>query len=271
MKSIAALQETKGSFSIGLAIGDGWNLISKYLGYYIAAGVLTVMIGVGVGMIPFVGGLANNLILSPCFMASAVYLTWRISKGFGWDDFGDMFKGFNYATPVLVATLIQTVIGLGIAALCFYNFVPQIIELYDATQGPDAIRNQEEIAVILKKIFLNTQNILFFSLFLVAMLLLKTIWIFSTHFIVVYKMDAWPAMQLSRRISTFNLMRIIGLLVVLWLIITVSIIPCGIGLLFSLPFSIGATYSAFAQITDSDAADDINNDMFNFIKGGDAS
>ena len=30
MKSITELQETKGTFSVGQAIGDGWNLVSKH-------------------------------------------------------------------------------------------------------------------------------------------------------------------------------------------------------------------------------------------------
>lgn len=266
MKTIEQLQENKGTFSIGLAIGDGWNLVSKYLGYYIGAGVLTVIIGMGVGMIPFVGGLANNLILSPCFMAGAIYITWRISKGMGWADFGDMFKGFNYATPVLVATLIHAVIGAGIAALCLFSFLPQLIELYEATQGPDFVQNQREIEAIVKSILLNGQNILLFCLFMLALLLLSAVWAFKLHFIVVYNMQAWPAMELSRRVCIPNLFKILALLIVLGLIIAVSALPCGIGLLFSLPLSIGATYSAFAQITASNEPDDINREMFDFIK-----
>lgn len=267
MKSITELQETKGTFSVGQAIGDGWNLVSKHLGYYIGAGVITAVIGFAVGIIPFVGSLANNLILSPCFMASAVYITWRISKGFGWVDFGDMFKGFKYATPVLVATLIQTVISAAIAALCFFSFLPQLIELYQASQGPDALRNQEEIAAIAKSIFLNSKNLVLFGLFMLALLLLNAVWAFKTHFIVVYNMDAWPAMELSRRVCTANLLPMLGLIIVLGLIIGVSLLPCGIGLLFSLPLSIGATYSAFAQITGSNQPDVINKDMFDFMSG----
>ena len=44
MKSIEELRETKGTFSIGQAISDGWRIVSKQLGYYIGAGVITVII-----------------------------------------------------------------------------------------------------------------------------------------------------------------------------------------------------------------------------------
>lgn len=267
MKSIAQLQEEKNTFSIGQAIGDGWNLVSKHLGYYIGAGIITVIIGAMVGIIPIVGSLANNLILSPCFMASAVFITWNISTGKGWTDFGDMFKGFSYGSPVLIATLIQTVITIAIALLCFFSFFPQLWELFELSQGNDAYQNREEIEAIAKSIFLSAQHILLFGLFMLALLLISAIWAFKTHFIVVYKMEAWPAMQLSRRVATPNLLRIIGLFIVLGFILIISAIPCGIGLLFTLPLSIGAMYSAFAQITGSDQPDEINKDMFDFMQG----
>ena len=78
-------------------------------------------------------------------------------------------------------------------------------------------------------------------------------------------MDAWPAMEMSRRIARHNLLPLLGFFLLMGIIIMISAIPCGIGLLFSLPLMIGATYSAFAQITHCDQADEINKDMFDFM------
>jgi len=266
MKSIEELRETKGTFAIGKAISDGWGLVSKHLGYYIGAGVITVIIGIFVGFIPFVGGIVNNLIVSPCFAASAIFITWRISKGYGWTDFGDMFKGFSYATPVLISTLIQAVVMVLIGLLCFFSLIPQLVDLWELSQGSGAYQNQDEITELVQSIFLNTKNVLLFCLFMLAMLLLSAVWAFKIHFIVVYKMDAWPAMELSRSVTAPNLLRLVGLFIIIGLIVIVSALPCGIGLLFSLPFSIGAVYSAFAQITGSDQPDE-NNYMFDFMAG----
>ena len=69
MKSIEELQSDRSTFSIGEAFSDGWNLVSKHLGFYIAAGIIAVLIGSAAGIIPFIGSLINSLILSPCFMA----------------------------------------------------------------------------------------------------------------------------------------------------------------------------------------------------------
>lgn len=267
MKSIEALQETKGTFAIGKAISDGWGLVSKHLGYYIGAGVITVIISMFLGFIPFIGGIANNLIVSPCFAASAIYITWRISKGYGWTDFGDMFKGFSYAAPVIISTLIQAFVMVFIGLLCFFSLIPELVELWELSQGSGAYENQDEIAALFQSVFFNIKIILLFSLFMLAMLLLSAIWAFKTHFIVVYKMDAWPAMELSRKVATPNLLRLVGLFIIIGLIVIVSVLPCGIGLLFSLPFSIGAVYSAFAQITGSDQPDENSEYTFDFMAG----
>jgi len=267
MKSIQELRETKGTFDVSQAIGDGWRLVSKYLGYYIGAGIITVIISMGIGFIPFIGGLINNLFVSPCFTASAIFITWRISKGYGWTDFGDMFKGFNYATPVLISTLIQSFVMVLIGLLCFFSLIPDLVDLWELAQGSGAYQNQDEITAVFQSIFLDPKNILLFCLFMLAMLMLSVVWAFKIHFIVVYKMDAWPAMELSRRVTTHNLLRLVGLFILIGLIVIVSALPCGVGLLFSLPLSIGAIYSAFAQITGSDQPDENSNYMFDFMAG----
>ena len=264
MKSIEELRETKVTFSIGKAISDGWRIVSKHLGYYIGAGVITVLISMFVGIIPYGGSILNNLVVSPCFAASAIFITWRISKGYAWTDFGDMFKGFSYATPVLICTLIQSFVMVLIGLLCFFSLIPQLVDLFELSQGSGAYQNQEEIIELLRTIFFNTKNILLFCLFLLAILVLSAVWAFKIHFIVVYKMDAWPAMELSRRVTTPNLLRLVGLFIIIGLIVIVSALPCGIGLLFSLPLSFGAIDRAFAQITGSDQPDEISN-MFDFM------
>jgi hypothetical protein len=260
MKSIAELQTDRSTFSIGDAISNGWALVKQFLGYYILAGILVIIMGATAGLIPFVGSLANSLILSPCFMAGAVFITWRISKNIGWTDFGDMFKGFNYLAQIMVSTLIQSVVMVALLLLFLFNFIPQIIELFTLSQGQGFYRNQDELEALARGFF-STKAIVLFLLFMVAILVVSVIWAFKTHFIVIYKMEAWPAMELSRKISTNNFFQLIGLFLLLFVIIVISALPCGIGLLFSLPLSIGAVYNAFAQITYCDQADEVELDF----------
>jgi len=260
MKSIAELESGRSSISVGQAISDGWALIAKHLGYYILGGILAVLIGVAAGLIPFVGSLANNLIISPCFMAGAIYITWRVSRGIPWTDFGEIFKGFNYLSQIMVSSLIQMAVIIFFAVLLLFNLIPQIIDLFTLTQGQGAYQNQAEIQALARSMFLSGKVILLFALFIIAALLVSVIWAFKVHFIVIYKMEAWPAMELSRKVTMKNLFPLIGLFILLGIIIIISALPCGIGLLFSLPLSIGALYSAFAQITDCNQPDEVELD-----------
>jgi len=264
MKTLEELKIDKSLFSIGQAFSDGWALVSKHLGYYILGGIIAVAISAGVGIIPIVGGIVNNLILSPCLMAGAVYITWHISKGKGWADFGDMFKGFNYLQPVAISTLIQGLASLLLIVLVFFNFLPELIHLFKISQGADAFTKQEEIKDAFLQLF-KGKFIVSCLILTVALLFISALWAFKIHFIVIYKMQAWPAMEMSRRMASHNLLQLIGFFLLMGIIILISAIPCGIGLLFSLPLMIGATYSAFAQITGCDQVDEINEEMFDFM------
>jgi hypothetical protein len=266
MKTLEQLETDRSVFSIGQALSDGWNLVSKHLGYYILGGIIAVVTGMAVSIIPIAGSAANSLILSPCFMAGAVFVTWRISNGIPWTDFGDMFKGFNFLGPVLISTVIQFAASMGLTALILMNYLEEIADLISLSQGSGAFENQNEMKAILERMF-DARFVVMFIALIIALLFIAAIWAFKNHFIIIYKMQAWPAMEMSRKIATNNLLRLMGLFLILGIIIVISALPCGIGLLFSLPLMIGATYSAFAQITHSDQPDEINEDMFDFLSG----
>lgn len=264
MKTLAELSTDKSTFSIGRALSDGWALVSKHLGYYILGGIVSVMISFAAGLIPFVGSLANQVILSPCLMAGAIYVTWRISKGLGWADLGDMFKGFKFLGPIAISACIQFAVIVILSVLFLLNYLGIIIKFFESLQGAGALNNQDELKALAMQMFTPESAVLFLLLMFFIMLI-SIIWVFKNHFIVIYKMQAWPAMEMSRKIATRNLFPLIGYFILMGLIIIISAIPCGVGLLFSLPLMIGSTYSAFAQITHCDEPDEINEDMFDFM------
>lgn len=265
MKTIEELHTDNTTFSIGQAMGDGWNLVSKNLGYYILGAIVTAAILFGVGLIPIAGDIANNLILSPCLMGGAVYVTWRISNGRGWTDFGDMFKGFNFLQPLAISTLIQGFVSLALVLLVFFNFLPELIDIFKLSQSGDIFTRQEQLGNAFLYLIRNSKFVVSLLLLMVALLFISVLWAFKFHFIVIYRMQAWPAMEMSRRIARHNFFQLLGFFILMGFILIISAIPCGIGLLFTLPWLIGATYSAFAQITQCDRDEEINQEMFDFM------
>lgn len=265
MKSIEQLKTDKTTFSIGLAMSDGWALVSKNLGYYILGAVVTGAIIMGAGLIPIAGDIANNLILNPCLMGGAVYITWRISNGNGWTDFGDMFRGFGFLQPLALSAFIQIFVSFAFVVLVFFNFLPELIDIYKLAQDANMFSKQEELSNAILDLLTNSKFVVSLLLLMVALLFIGILWAFKIHFIIIYKMQAWPAMEMSRRISRHNFFQLLGFFLSMGFILIISAIPCGIGLLFTLPWLIGATYSAFAQITQCDHANEINEEMFDFM------
>ncbi len=261
MKSLEELKSGDHSFSIGNAISDGWNLVSRHLGMYILGGIVAVVIGAFIGFIPFVGSLANNLIISPCFMASAIFITWHVSRNEPWQDFGEVFKGFSYLAQIMVCSLIETAVIVLFMALFFFKLLPDIFELITLSQGQGAYQNREEIQELVKSMLLDPVNVLMFLGFFVIALVISVMWAFKIHFVVVYRMEGWPAMEMSRKVTMKNFFPLVGLFIVLGVILIISAIPCGIGLLFSLPLMIGSIYSAFAQITHCDREEEVELDF----------
>jgi len=265
MKTIQQLETENLSFSIGAALTDGWAYVSKNLLFYILGAIITFIISMACGFIPFIGSIANSLILSPCLIAGAVYVTWQISNGHAWTDFGDMFKGFSYLTQLMVAALIQGAIVLAIAMIFLISYIPEIIQLIKLGTGSGMMSNQNEIKDLLLNL-LSTKTVVLILSVCVFALFISIIWSFKTHFIVIYKMEAWKAMEASRKIALKNFFALLGLFIILGLIVLVSALPCGLGLLFTMPWMIGSTYSAFAQITGCDNAYDIQKEGFDFLK-----
>jgi uncharacterized membrane protein len=264
MRNIEQLEQDGGSFSIETALSQGWKLVSNQLLYYILGGILMIIISVGAGIIPIAGSIANGLIISPCLGAGAVYVTWQIAQGKRWDDFGDMFKGFQFLTPLMVSSLIKIIIMIGVVLVFLFSFIPDFIELYKISTTIRGRYREDQMLEILTGL-INAKSILFFMLAILLICFLGLIWSFTTHFIVIYRMTGWKAMELSRKIVMRNFISLLGLYIILGISLMISAVPCGLGLLFTLPWMIGTIYSAFAQITGSNDMDDLSKEGFDFM------
>lgn len=90
---------------VGKWISDGWTLISQDLVMMILVGVVFMLVS---GMLPIV--LQAPLTVGFHILIINKILTGRL-------DFGDLFKGFNYFVPALLATLVSGLfITLGMLA-----------------------------------------------------------------------------------------------------------------------------------------------------------
>lgn len=242
------ITDQSGTFSISDAFSKGWEIVSRHIWYYILGGILAILSSGFIGMIPYIGSLVNSLVVQPAFAAGAIYVTWRISMGHGWRDFSDMFQGFRMLPALILSTLIATAIIIILFLPFLLLNLETFIELLPYFENNSWVGNEERVSEIFISM-LNPTNIVIWLITSILIITLTVLWLFRNYFIVIFNAEAWESLEASRKIAAKNFWLLIGFGFVISLVVLISVIPLGLGLFFSLPWSMGAMYSAFAQIT----------------------
>lgn len=242
------ITDQSGTFSISEAFSQGWEIVSRHIWYYILGGILVILSTGMIGMVPIVGRLVNSFLVQPAFTAGGIYVTWRISMGHGWRDFSDMFQGFRMLPALILSTLIATAIIIILFLPFLLINLKTFIELVPYFESNSWVGNEEAIGEIVKSM-LNPTNMVISLITFILIITLTVLWLFRNYFIVIFDAQAWESLEASRKITAKNFWLLLGFGFVMSLVIIISVIPLGLGLFFSLPWSMGATYSAFAQIT----------------------
>lgn len=214
-------------FRIGDYISEGFSILQKQLGLFIAFTIVFFLITMGAQIVPFIGVIASTFFLSPPLVAGFYLVSHKIKMGEN-VTFNDFFSGFTYLGPLALATLVLIIFYLG-AMIPFVMAVGTSIFLGEFT-GFDMFP--------------------FWSFFLLLPLVyLGVAYSWASLFIVFYKMDFWPAMEMSRRIVTKNWWQVFLFAIVIGLVNMAGALALGIGLLATIPASMAAQYAAFADVT----------------------
>ncbi len=232
-------------------ISRGWEIFSHNMGGFIGFFVISVLISLGLGFIPFIGNLAVVVVSGP-LNAGNFIVSFKIIKRLP-TTFGDFFKGFQntYFLPVFLAGLL---IGLMItlfwipSIICYTLIVVSLLAQGTAAQdGNFSIASVPPVLGIL---------VLVFSLLaLIPTIYLSTSYIFTVPLIIGKKMQAWSAMEASRKLITKQWWSFFGFSVVLGLINLAGALLCGLGLLLTVPLTICAVAAAYTHIIGSPSFD----------------
>jgi hypothetical protein len=235
------------------ALNRGFNILGKDIGSYIGFVLLTFIISIVVGIIPIVG-FVIALFVSPALQAGYSYYL----KAYLHDnssEFGRFFDGFKAPQIIQLglAHIVTQIIVLSLSALIMYLLCGNIFgELYDnymALINPtdsDAQKNALEY-------FLNHNAIGGISLASFASVLLSLLWILTSSFIVFRDMSFWEAMEASRKIVMKKYLSYLGWFIVWMIILVISALPCGLGLLFTYPAFLLSIYAMYMQITEDES------------------
>lgn len=228
------------NFRFGSYIDSGFKLVQKNLGMFIGFFLLYLVIFGIAGMVPVVGQIVSSL-LGPVVMAG-FYIVAKKTQNDQHTEFGDFFKGFQFATPIVLRVIATSVIML-ICALPFLYLVYDsgLAEWYMEFAG-----NPENAAMLMED-FPGMPS--WWSIFLLIPLIYIAIcYAFADMFIVFKNMGFWDAMEASRQLISQQWLTIFAFFFVVGLIAMAGALLCGVGVIFTIPAATCISYVAFADI-----------------------
>lgn len=231
------------NFERSFYFSEGLELFKKDAGQFSGYGFLYCILAVIAAYVPF-----GSLLLTPSLTVGFTLGAHKVSRREPL-DFGVFFKGFDYFLQLLLYTLFVGLISLVV-------IIPFIIIMF---VGGAFFGIGSELVIGL-------MAIIFILLFMGGLTAIRTIYIFSQHFIVFGKMEAWQAMETSRKIITQNFWPIFGMVLLLGLMNLGGFLLCGLGLVITIPLSQCIIYVAFRELVNLDNFyDESDHDILNHL------
>lgn len=210
------------SFNLGEYISQGFSIIGKNPGLFIGFAFVYLLIMLVCQIIPFLGA-----IVSPCLVAGFYLAANKQEQGKSL-EFGDFFKGFDYIGQLLLVAVIQ-------AGLMIVLMIPIGIMMF---MSISMMSGDETPFMMIGFVFL---------LMLPAVYLFIS-WGFAPFLIIFHKMEAWPAMEASRKIVSSNWFMFFLFSIVTSFITMLGFLALGFGILYTMPAAMCMYYAAFRDI-----------------------
>lgn len=225
------------SFGRGVGwIGEGWSLFREAMGLWIGIFVVFMLIQMGIGLIPILGGLVN-IFLSLTLSAGLMIGARSLDTGEGL-RFDHLFAGFqrNFGQLLLVG-LLYLVGTIVIIVLVVVIFGGALFAAFMGSQGGAGLSGLAPMSILLAV--------------LVAMALLlplvMSIW-FAPALVALNDVPAIQAMKLSFFGCLKNFLPFLLYGIVLFILGILALIPIGLGLLLLVPTMICAQYISYKEI-----------------------
>jgi uncharacterized membrane protein len=237
------IQESN-DFKLGDYLGRGFELFQKDIGGFVVFTLIFFILSMVIGVIPFVGSIANSFFIGPALTVGIYLVARRLDRGEP-TEFGQYFKGFDFMGKLpLVALATAVITSLALVPFALVVWDPAWLEWYqEVVQNPGSPPPAIPVMPPLWSLLL-----------LLPLFYIGIVYSFSYHFTIFHGLDFWSAMEASRRLLTkhFFMFFVFGL--VLGLILVVSLCLFCIGILAGFPIVYCALYAAFADLTKLNAA-----------------
>jgi hypothetical protein len=231
------------NFQISEYISKGFHIFGRDPGFFIGYLIVYFAFSIGMSLIPGVGQVISSL-FGGALIAGFYIVADRIIRE---EEviFANFFEGFRSWLPLLVGEVFKLVLMVAL-------FIPPVIYMI-AKFG---------VNFRLETPNFGTTDLFVFIAFLVVIMCIFVLYLYMPFFIIFDKMDAWSAMEMSRKMVAKNFLPHLFFIFAWLFILLLSALPFGLGLLASLPAFFCSMYAAWAEITDfhkepSDDSDDL--------------
>jgi uncharacterized membrane protein len=189
--------------------------------------VISLLIQIIASCIPFA-----TFIIAPCFTAGYYIVSKKIYSG-ETTEFGDFFKGFDFIGQLILMTIINVAIYLVTLLPTYFIMIFGAISM----SGNSNLLGGGAVAFMALILILSC-----------GFIYIVVSYIFAEHFIIFHKMEAWNAMEASRKLVGKNWAGIFGLGLALLGVQIIGALFCFLGLLVTTPLVYCTIHCAFQDI-----------------------
>jgi hypothetical protein len=235
-------------FDIGHYFGKGFEFWKEQAGLYISFMLVSMVISFIAGLIPFIGPIAYQLVISPLLIAGGLIFTHQIATK-GRPEFKHFFDGVEHAGTIIGVYALMGLLSIAIIApfilLGYFNM--------DTFTSEDPMMIYEMMSTLLP-LFL----ILFIVFLLVYMFFAHVI-----HFIVFYRLGVMDSIRYSSKLFLKHPFMFIVYFILLGLLMMSGLVGLIVCVFLTITFVYPMTYAPFRYLTDLDGFE--NNDETNDV------
>ncbi len=229
---------------VGLAFSQGSELFKAHMGILIGSFLLFMLLIMATASVPFVGSCVQITLQGPLTGGFFILILNLVRTGAA--SIGDLFKGFESFGGLFLVTLAQTLIVTLVilpgVALMIGGFVMEVD--FGDLEG----QNEEAVLKALGAGLLHPLTILGFLSMILLSIISYTLIFFPLPLLADRKLGFGEAFGLGFQVSKRNFFPIFKLIIIGSLVMAVSLIPCGLGLIFAGPWFYAVMAQAYEQM-----------------------
>ena len=229
---------------VGLAFSQGSELFKAHMGILIGSFLLFMLLIMATASVPFVGSCVQITLQGPLTGGFFILILNLVRARAA--SIGDLFKGFESFGGLFLVTLAQalivTLVILPGVALMIGGFVMEV------DFGDIQWQNDEAVLKALGAGLLHPLTILGFLSMILLSIISYTLIFFPLPLLADRKLGFGEAFGLGFQVSKRNFFPIFKLIIIGSLVMAVSLIPCGLGLIFAGPWFYAVMAQAYEQM-----------------------